>query len=46
VKRIAKKETVVHYFTYLAKEHYREGMLKFVKRWDKYLNAKGEYGEK
>jgi hypothetical protein len=38
VRGIALQKTVVQYFTSLGKEHYREGMFKLVKRWDKCMN--------
>jgi hypothetical protein len=39
------KKTFVQYscFTSLGKQHYHEGMFKVVKRWDKYMNAYGDY---
>jgi hypothetical protein len=43
-ERIAK--AVVQYFTSLGREHYCGEMFNFVKRWDKYLNAYGDYMEK
>jgi hypothetical protein len=39
------KKTVVQYFTSFEKEHYREGMVKLVKPWDKCLNANVGYAE-
>jgi hypothetical protein len=32
----------LQYFTCLGKKHYREGMFRFVKLWDKYLKAKDD----
>jgi hypothetical protein len=44
VKRIVK--TVVQCLTSLGQEHYRKGMVKLVKRWDKCLNVNGDYAKK
>jgi hypothetical protein len=38
-----KKKKAVKYFISLGKEHYREGMFELAKRWDKCLNANGDY---
>jgi hypothetical protein len=40
------QKTVVQYVTSLGKEHYREGLFKLVKSWNKCLNANGDYIEK
>jgi histone-lysine N-methyltransferase SETMAR len=40
------QKTIVQYFTSLGKEHYREGIFKLVKRWNKCLNANEDYVEK
>jgi hypothetical protein len=37
-----KKKTVIQHFASLGKEHYRDGMFKFVKQWDKFLKANGD----
>jgi hypothetical protein len=39
------QKTVVQYFISLGKEHYRGGMFKLVKEWDRCLNANGDYVE-
>jgi hypothetical protein len=46
-RRITGRETAaLLYFTSLGKEHYREGMFKRVKQWDKCLNANVDYVKK
>jgi hypothetical protein len=42
----ALQRTIVQYLKSLGKEHYREGMFKLEKRWDKCLHANGDYMEK
>jgi hypothetical protein len=40
------QKAFVHYFTFIDKGHYHEGMFKLVKQWTKCPNADGDYVDK
>jgi hypothetical protein len=40
------QKVVAQYFTSLGKVHYRQGVFKLVKQWDKCLKANGDHVEK